>query len=36
MSDTPLEVDERLREEDPIKFISQEVNTKMDMNAIIK
>lgn len=35
MSDTPLEVDERLREEDPIKFISQEVNAKMDMNAII-
>jgi len=28
-------IDERLREEDPIEFISQEVNTRMDMNAII-
>lgn len=29
-----IEVDERLREDNPMEFISQEVNAKMDANAI--
>lgn len=33
-SDDVVIVDEKLREEDPIEFISQEVNARMDSNAI--
>lgn len=29
-------VDERLREEDPIEYLSQEVGAKMNMNTIFK
>jgi len=42
MTQTPIspepiiEIDESLREEDPIEFISQEVQVKMDANSIIK
>ena len=34
--DIPIIVDESLREEDPIEFIFQEVDSKMDANAIFK
>ena len=30
-----VEIDERLRREDPIEFITQEVNAKMGANAIL-
>lgn len=34
MANTPI-IDESLREEDPIKFISQEINANLDFNAIL-